>query len=158
RPRPSPPPAIYHVMSPFELSRTLDELWPAWARGPDVRTVVTLYDLIPLVFPKHYLRDAVVGTRYQTRAELVRRAHHVLAISQSTADDATEHLGIEADRISVVGAGATEKFAPMYDSPAAAWDVLGARLSSIRPGYVLYVAGFEFRKNLERVIEAYGLL
>jgi glycosyltransferase involved in cell wall biosynthesis len=158
QPRPSPAPAIYHVMSPFELKRTLDELWPAWARGSDVRTVVTLYDVIPLVFPEHYLRDAVVRTRYQTRAELVRRAHRVLAISQSTADDAAEHLGIEADRISVVGAGATEKFGPMYDSPAAAWDLLAARLGSIRPGYVLYVAGFEFRKNLERVIAAYGLL
>jgi glycosyltransferase involved in cell wall biosynthesis len=158
RPRPSPAEAIYHVMSPFELKRTLDELWPAWARGQDVRTVVTLYDLIPLVFPEHYLRDAVVRTRYQTRAELVRRAHRVLAISQSTADDATEHLGIEPDRISVVGAGATEKFGPMYESPGAAWDLLATRLRSIRPGYVLYVAGFEFRKNLERVIAAYGLL
>ena len=121
-------------MSPFELHRTLDELWPAWARGSHVCTVVTLYDLIPLVFPDHYLRDAVIRTRYETRAELVRRADRVLAISQTTADDAAERLGIEADRISVIGAGATEKFAHMYGSPAAAWDALAARLQSIRPG------------------------
>jgi glycosyltransferase involved in cell wall biosynthesis len=156
--RPEHLPAIYHVMSPFELQHTLDELWPAWARRSDVRTVVTLYDIIPLVFPDHYLRDPVIRTRYQTRAELVRRADHVLAISQTTADDAIERLGIRPERVSVVNAGATEKFANMHDSPKAAWDVLGRCLNSIRPGFVLYVAGFEFRKNLERVIAAYGLL
>jgi len=156
--RPKRLPAIHHVMSPFELQHTVDELWPSWARGSNVRTVVTLYDLIPLVFPEHYLRDPVIRTRYNARAELVRQADRVLAISQTTADDAIEHLGIEPDRISVIDAGATAKFAQMYSSVDAAWDVLRASLGPIAPGFMLYVAGFEFRKNLERVIAAYGLL
>ncbi len=156
--QPKSPPAIYHVMSPFELQHTLDEIWPAWARGSDIRTVVTLYDLIPLVFPDHYLRSPVIRTRYEARTELVRRADHVLAISRTTADDAIERLDIQPERVSVIDAGATEKFAQMYDSPATAWDVLATRLPFLRPGYMLYVAGFEFRKNLERVVAAYGLL
>jgi glycosyltransferase involved in cell wall biosynthesis len=143
-------------MSPFELERTLDELWPTWARGSDVLTVVTLYDLIPLIFSDHYLNDPVMRTRYQARAELVRRADHVLAISQTTAQDATEHLEISPDRITVITAGATEKFAKMYRTPADAWSVLASRLTTIRPGFILYVAGFEFRKNLKRVMEAFG--
>jgi glycosyltransferase involved in cell wall biosynthesis len=155
---PERPPTLYHVMSPFELHNTLDELWPTWARGSDVHTVVTLYDIIPLVFSDHYLRDPVIRTRYQTRAELVRRADRVLAISQTTAEDAVERLGISPERVSVIDAGATEKFAGMYSAKAAAWDVLRRRLRSIRAGYMLYVAGFEFRKNLERMIAAYGLL
>jgi glycosyltransferase involved in cell wall biosynthesis len=156
--RPQSPPAIYHVMSPFELQHTLDELWPAWARGSNVRTVVTLYDLIPLVFPDHYLSSPVIRTRYEARSELVRRADHVLAISRTTADDAVERLDVQPERVSVIDAGATEKFAQMYGSPTAAWNVLATRLPSLRPGYMLYVAGFEFRKNLERVVAAYGLL
>ena len=156
--RPQPRPPLYHVMSPFELQHTLDELWPAWARGSDVCTVVTLYDLIPMVFPDHYLRDPVIRTRYETRAELVRRADRVLAISQTTAEDAIERLAIDPQRVSVIDAGATEKFAGMYQSAGAAWEVIGRRLRAIRPGYMLYVAGFEFRKNLERVVDAYGLL
>jgi glycosyltransferase involved in cell wall biosynthesis len=151
-------PAIYHVMSPFELTQSIDALWPTWARGSSVRTVVTLYDLIPLVFAEHYLRDPVVRASYQTRLEFVRSADHVLAISRTTAKDAIEHLGIHPDRISVIDAGATEKFATMYSSPAVAWEVLRHRLPGLRPGYLLYVAGFEFRKNLQRVIEAYGIL
>jgi glycosyltransferase involved in cell wall biosynthesis len=156
--RPTGRPAIYHVMSPFELHHSIDELWPMWARGSDVSTVVTLYDLIPLVFSDHYLRNTAIRMRYQARTELVRRADRVLAISQTTANDAIERLGIAPERISVIDAGATEKFANMYRSSADAWEALATRLQSIRPGYILYVAGFEFRKNLERVIIAYGLL
>lgn len=156
--RPTDRPMIYHVMSPFELQHTVDELWPVWARSRDVSTVVTLYDLIPLVFPDHYLRKSGLRTRYEARGELVRRADRVLAISQATADDAVERLGVPRERISVIDAGATEKFARMYGSTTDAWHILSMRLRSIRPGFILYVAGFEFRKNLERTIAAYGLL
>jgi glycosyltransferase involved in cell wall biosynthesis len=156
--RPRTIPAIYHVMSPFELHQTPDALWPAWARTPRVRAVVTLYDTIPLVFPDHYLRNPVIAARYRTRAELVRSADRVLAISQTTADDAVERLGVARDRVSVIHAGATAKFADMHRTPQAAWSVLSGSLPELRPGFVLYVAGFEFRKNLERVIAGYGLV
>lgn len=151
-------PPIYHVMSPFEMTQDIDELWPAWARHPNVRLVTTLYDLIPLVFPEHYLRDSATRVSYQTRATMVRSADHILAISQVTAEDAIERLGIQPDRVTVVHAGATSKFADMYDSPATARGTLGRRLRAIRPGFMLYVGGFEFRKNLERLVRAYGLL
>jgi glycosyltransferase involved in cell wall biosynthesis len=155
---PRRPPAIYHVMSPFELEHPIDELWPQWARASDVRTVVTLYDLIPLVFADHYLRDPAIRARYEARSTLVQRADHVLAISHTTAEDAIDRLGIRRDRITVINAGATQKFADMYNSPNAAGEILRTRLPAIRSGYILYVAGFEFRKNLERIITAYGLL
>ena len=151
-------PAVYHVMSPFELQRTVDELWPQWARGRDTRTVVTLYDLIPLVFAEHYLRDPVVRARYEARTELIKQADHVLAISRTTADDAIERLGIAPERVSVIDAGATEKFAGMHGSRESAREVAAARMPQIRDGYMLYVAGFEFRKNLERLIAGYALL
>lgn len=151
-------PGIYHAMSPFELTQSIDAVWPNWARDPEISTVVTLYDLIPLVFSDHYLRDGAVRAGYEARLKFVRRADHVLAISQTTAEDAMERLRIPSERVTVIDAGATEKFASMYGSAAAAWEVLAQRLAAIRPGYMLYVAGFEFRKNLERLIAAYGLL
>ena len=157
-PRPATPPEIYHVMSPFELQQPLDTLWPSWARSGGVRTVVTLYDTIPLVFPEHYLGNPVIRARYLTRARLVQDADEVLAISGTTAGDAVEHLGVPEKRISVINAGATTKFAGMYASAEDARRVLGTRWPELREGFMLYVAGFEFRKNLERVIAAYGLI
>jgi glycosyltransferase involved in cell wall biosynthesis len=160
RPTRQPPgrPAIYHVMSPFELERPLDELWPQWARGPGVQTVVTLYDLIPLVFEEHYLRDPVIRERYMVRSRIVRHADRVLTISRTTGEDAVERLQVDPRRVTVIDAGATSAFASMYQSKAQAEHVLAARLREVRAEFLLYVAGFEFRKNLERLIAAYGLL
>jgi glycosyltransferase involved in cell wall biosynthesis len=151
-------PAIYHVMSAFELDRPLDSLWPQWARSAAVKTVVTLYDLIPLVFEEHYLRDPVMRQRYLVRTGMVRQADQVLAISRTTGKDAVERLEVDPGRVTVIDAGATSTFAGMYQSRAQAERVLSPRLRTLRPGFLLYVAGFEFRKNLERLIVAYGLL
>jgi glycosyltransferase involved in cell wall biosynthesis len=151
-------PAIYHIMSPFELDLPLGALWPQWARSAAVQTIVTLYDLIPLVFEEHYLRDPVMRERYLVRTHMLRQADHVLAISQTTADDAVERLAVDARRVTVIDAGATSTFADMYRSRAHAERALSARHRAVRPGFLLYVAGFEFRKNLERLIVAYGQL
>jgi glycosyltransferase involved in cell wall biosynthesis len=156
--RPPSPSSIYHVMSPFELERPLDEIWPQWARNPAVQTVVTLYDLIPLVFQEHYLREPVMRERYLVRTRLVRECDRVLAISATTAADAVERLEVDPRRVTVIDAGATGTFARMYQSRAQADHVLSDRLGALRPGFLLYVAGFEFRKNLERLLEAYGTL
>jgi len=156
--QPRRPSAIYHIMSPFELERPLDELWPQWARSAAVQTVVTLYDLIPLVFDEHYLRDPVMRERYMVRTRMVREADRVLAISRTTGEDAVERLQVDPRRVTVIDAGATSTFAEMYQTRAQAERVLASRLRELRPGFLLYVAGFEFRKNLERLITAYGLL
>jgi glycosyltransferase involved in cell wall biosynthesis len=152
-----PRPALLHVMSPFELDRPLDEVWPRWARTPRVRTVVTLFDLIPFVFAEHYLADPQLRARYLARAELVRGAAHVLALSQTTADDATRLLGVPPERLTVIDAGVSNAFADASGSRAEAEHIVERRFPALRPGFLLYVAGIEFRKNLERLIDAHGL-
>jgi glycosyltransferase involved in cell wall biosynthesis len=92
------------------------------------------------------------------RTRLVREADRVLAISAATGTDAVERLEVDPRRVTVIDAGATSTFARMYQSRAQAERVLSARLGFLRPGFLLYVAGFEFRKNLERLVRAYGLL
>ena len=56
-----PLPAIYHVMSPFEMTMTLEEIWPVWIRRSEARVVVTLYDLIPLVMREEYSTESSWG-------------------------------------------------------------------------------------------------
>jgi glycosyltransferase involved in cell wall biosynthesis len=153
---PGATPAVYHAMSPFELERPLDEIWPRWARSASTKTVVTLFDLIPLLFAEHYLGWPPMRNAYMARVNLVRSADHVLAISQRTADDAVEHLEIDERRITVIDAGVNDRFAGAYEGPEQARSVLRKRLPQLRPSYMLYVAGIEFRKNVERLIEAYA--
>ena len=101
-----PPPGIYHVMSPFEVTIGLDDISPAWIREAGSRLVVTLYDLIPMVMRDHYLAEwGHNGAAWRARLGLIRAADQVLTISQHTADDAMEHLGIPEERITVVDSG-----------------------------------------------------
>jgi glycosyltransferase involved in cell wall biosynthesis len=46
----------------------------------------------------------------------------------------------------------------MYPSASAAWVRLSRRLPSVRPGFVLFVGHFEFRKNGRGMIAAFGRL
>lgn len=156
RVRPRTPPLIYHVTSPMELERPLGELWPPWARHSDVQTVVTLFDLIPLVFADHYLADARVREHYTARLGLLRSADHVLAISETSAHDAEDRLGIDPERITIIDAGVSERFANVDAIDAR--ESLRDRLPTLRDGFMLYVGGIEFRKNVERLIEAHALL
>jgi glycosyltransferase involved in cell wall biosynthesis len=145
---------IYHVGSPFEYM-PLDRLWPRWAHRSGLRLAVTLYDLIPELFPEIYLTDPAVTAWYRTRLALVRRADRVLAISEATAHDAIERLGLAEERVVVAGAGVSERFHPPT-SREGALALLQERLPWLEAGYVLYTGGIEPRKNIDRLLEAYS--
>ena len=153
-------PAIYHVASPFE-SAGIDRIWPDWVRhGRDpVRTVVTLYDLVPLV-----LDDLYFGERpgfkpvYQARLGLIRQAHQVLTISESAAADAVELLGISPERITLIDAGVSDAFSSLVSTSEEASTILASAYPRIRDGFLLYVGGGDPRKNMRGTIEAFSRL
>lgn len=146
--------SVYHVGSPFEYV-PLERIWPRFAHRAGMRLVVTLYDLIPYLFPEIYLKDPAVEAWYRTRLMLLRRADRVFAISRATARDAVERLGLPGERVLVAGAGVSERFFPPA-SREAALAALRERLLWLEDGYVLYTGGIEPRKNIDRLLEAYS--
>jgi glycosyltransferase involved in cell wall biosynthesis len=146
---------IYHIGSPFELGVPLDHLWPPSVRH--LRFVITVYDLIPHLFPDIYLLDPSFRRRYEARLELIRRADRVLAISRSSADDVIEHLGIAPDRVDLVGAGVSERFRPP-SSRASALEAARREMAWLEPGFLLYTGGIEARKNIDGLLRAYSIL
>ena len=86
--------------------------------------VVTLYDLIPLVFDQSYLVTPPLRTYYRARLELLRSADAVLAISAAAAEDAVRLLGVEPDRLFNVSAGCSERFAQDGVSPPRTFGVV----------------------------------
>jgi glycosyltransferase involved in cell wall biosynthesis len=152
-------PAIYHVASPMDLTTSLDHVWPSWARSRRVRTVVTLYDFIPLIFRDRYLDpQPVTRAAYFARLGLLRRADHALAISKQTARDAVEHLGVPASRITVIDCGVSRRFSSLVGSREQAEQELRRSFPSLRDGFVLYVGGDDPRKNMLGAIDGYALL
>ncbi|MDX6554744.1 MAG: hypothetical protein QOD86_939 [Miltoncostaeaceae bacterium] len=149
-------PLTFHAMSPFEMTIPLAELWPLEVRRPDVRLVVTLYDLIPLIFPDVYLSDPITRARYRSRLEMVRAADRVLAISEATARDAVRLLNIPREKVRAIGTGVSGGFRPPARPAADVVAELRESIPDLREGFFLYTGGIDFRKNIELLIGAYG--
>ena len=136
------------------LSRGLDLLHglayasPLAAACP---TVVTVHDLSFIRYPEAFRPFHRIYLRWITLAS-TRRAAHVIAVSESTRRDVINFCGVPAGRVTVVPNGVTGDF-----RPAAPCEVLSFRRRRGLPErFILFVGTLEPRKNLVRLIHAYG--
>jgi glycosyltransferase involved in cell wall biosynthesis len=121
---------------------------------PSIPTVVTVHDLIPLLLPEYRGSFAV---RIYTRlaAAGARRARAVIADSEASRRDILAHLQIPAERVSVIYLAADPSFRPVEEQN---------ELARVREKYhlpelfALYLGGFDVRKNLRVLIEAFAAL
>lgn len=148
---------IFHAMSPFDLEVPVSELWPRAASRAGMRLILTVYDLIPHLFPKTYLVDPAARAAYRARHHLVRAADHIVTLSASAATDLMEQLGIDESRITVIGAAAEPRFQRPASRGRAASQAVEA-VEGLEPGYIVYNGGVEPRKNMEALVEAYAAL
>ena len=112
--------------------------------------VATVHDLAFRHYPDAY---PAAGRRYHDRAARIvaAEAARVLAVSQATAHDLTELYGVEPGRIMVVPLGADP---PGVGDRAAAARLLGDL--GVRGPFLLAVGTLEPRKNLPRLLAAFG--
>jgi glycosyltransferase involved in cell wall biosynthesis len=148
---------VYNVMSPFD-PMSIERIWPAWAQQSEVGLAVTMLDLIPLLFADSYLAESGFRAGYMVRLGIVRVADVVMAISQTTAGDAIRHLDLDPERVVVIGAGCSELFRPSDLPVSQILEEIRRQLPGIRPGYLLYTGAADHRKNIVRLVEAYGEL
>jgi glycosyltransferase involved in cell wall biosynthesis len=132
---------IYHGLS-HEL--------PLTNFPPQVRTAVTMHDLLFLTPP--HLYPLVDRQLYAWKYRLsCRRADLVVAISRRTAEDVQELFGVQPDRIRVAYQSCNPAFAAGID--AADLDGLRSRLALPRD-FVLFVGSLIERKGVRTLIEA----
>jgi glycosyltransferase involved in cell wall biosynthesis len=118
------------------------------------RTVVTIHDLVSFLFPETVPRKYALYMRLMTRLA-VRSADRIIAVSGSTRDDLTRILRVPEEKVAVIHEAVAPEFAETGD-PAVVRTVL--ERYDIRPPYCLFVGNLEPRKNLSRLIEAFGRL
>jgi len=121
---------------------------PGRASAP---VVVTIHDLIPLLLPA-YRGSALVRGYTQAMAHTARRAARVLTDSQASARDIVRWLRIPAERVTVIYLAADASCRPLPPEDCA--PVL-ERLGIARP-YLLYLGGFDVRKNLAGLLGAWA--
>lgn len=116
--------------------------------------VVTIHDLSVYIYPEK--------TTWQNRAILrtllpasVKAADAVIADSENTKRDIVGHLGARPDKITVIPLAVPDSFYRHYDR-AAIKQV--KEKYGLPENYLLFVGTIEPRKNLERLIRAFGLV
>ena len=115
--------------------------------------VVTVHDLIPLLLPLY--RGGPLQRAYTWLvSRTARRADAVLTDSEASKRDIVAHLGIATERVHAIHLAADPRYRPVTDP---------AELARVRAKYglpdepfLLYLGGFDARKNVVRMIEAYG--
>lgn len=138
----------YLVCSPFEFHnyRMLKKRWFG-----SIKVGMILYDLIPLIYPHVYLSDPTLFSIYHRVLDFVRRCDFILAISESTKRDAIHLLGINPSKIKVIGGGVEPQFKAI---PSINRAELCGRYKITKP-YVMYSGAIEFRKNIDRILQAF---
>ena len=122
-----------------------------------IPTAVILYDLIPLVNPdKHFGSSQLHIAWYERKIESLERSDLLLAISESSRQEALHTSQFGRKTIVNISGASDEKFRVLSLSEAEIRDTW-SRLSITRP-FVMYTGGADERKNLHGLIKAFAKL
>ena len=119
---------------------------------PPVPTVVTVYDLIPMLFPAQSTLRARTFFRWATALAL-RSAEHVIAISETTTRDVVKWFGAVDDAITAIPLAVAPAFEPQTSLSVAEL----RRRYDLPERSVLYLGSNKPHKNLVRLVEAWAM-
>ncbi len=126
---------------------------PYWA-GPlssPVPIIITIHDLIPLLLPAY--RGNILARLYTGLvAASARGAAAILTDSRAAGEDIARHLAITADRIYPIPLAAGSEYTAQ---PNLVFDMAVSRKYNLPSEYVLYLGGYDVRKNVENLIKAF---
>jgi glycosyltransferase involved in cell wall biosynthesis len=118
------------------------------------RSAVTVHDLGFLYHPEAHTLSQNLYLRWSTRHN-AHAATRILADSQATCRDLVHHYSIPDSKIAVVYPGRDETLAPVAEPDLLS--AVRARYGLAGP-YLLYVGTLHPRKNLVRLVQAFGSL
>lgn len=147
-----------HLWEQFVLPFRIDDrlFWNPTCPGPVTASnqVVTVHDLTVIEHPEWFDRKYALWHRLLIPLVL-RRARHVITVSQYTKDRVHARYGVPKRHVTVVHNGVDDRFRPVPDD-----QVQKARNALDLPPnpYVLSLSAHEPRKNLGRLIAAWKRL
>lgn len=110
------------------------------------KIVVTIHDLIPLIYPKHYPSGIKGQIKFRLQKYLLKNIEGIITVSETSKKDIVRFLRIDAEKIRVI-----------YEAPRKVFrklDIRDQRLVKTKKKYnlpekfVLYVGDVNYNKNI----------
>ena len=122
----------------------------------DIKTAVIGYDLIPYIHQDKYLTDVQYKNYYLKKIEYFKKADVILGISQSSCKEITKYLNIENKKVINISAAVDESFS--VEKAKIDKETLYRKFNITKKTILYTPGGFDKRKNLKNLIEAYSIL
>ncbi len=125
---------------------------PRWSPIP---TVISVMDLGYLVFPDQFTKRDLMQLKRWT-GNSIKKANHILSISESTKRDIMKYYDVPSDRVTVTHLG--------YDSKNFKFQISNFKLNNVRRkykiknDYILFLSTLKPSKNIEELVEAFASL
>lgn len=141
-------PAVFDIIHyPF-----FDLFFPTLPIFKKKPTIVTIHDVIPLVFPKHHPVGIRGRLSFIRQSLALKSVSWIITDSHASKRDIVEKLKIDPEKVAVVPLGASENFhkraQSQVDETRKKYDV--------PKNYVLYVGDINYNKNLPFLISVMG--
>ena len=117
-----------------------------------------VHDLIPLLYPEHYLPHFNTAHWYAYRFRQLLQCDVLLAISEATAEDVRVLGGPDAPWVVNIGGAVDPSFSPWSPSELAIRSRQVRKRFGLQREFLLYVGAADYRKNLHGAIHAFAAL
>lgn len=138
----------YQYFNPFFITL------PAFARASasqSPKVIVTIHDLIPLIYPEHYPPGSKGSVRFLKQKLLLRKVDAIITISETSKKDICRFLGIHPDKVYVIPLAPRRIFKPITNRRSLITTKQKYRLPD---RFVLYVGDINYNKNIPALVEA----
>ena len=116
------------------------------------RKIITVHDMVAFKFRQYFGKKYGFYVRTMT-SMAVKSADRIIAVSQSTKNDIAEILSVKPEKIKVIHEGVNRAFRVLNKNSAEKT----MKKNKIKKPFMLNVGTIEPRKNIPRLIEAYGI-
>ncbi|MCR1347135.1 glycosyltransferase family 4 protein [Acidithiobacillus ferrooxidans] len=120
-------------------------------------TVVTLHDVIPLIYKERYLSDQSITKWYKQKIAYTKKADFIFTVSRSSRSEIAEFLEFDERRIFVVPNAIDHTIFNKKEYSEQTILAIKKRFK-IKKDFILYVGGLDEHKNLKTLINAFSLL
>jgi glycosyltransferase involved in cell wall biosynthesis len=147
----------YQVLLPLALRRvratlfhsTSVDVQPTVPYFTPCPTVVTLHDIVPLLFPEHYLRSRRDALIYKAMLRKARGTAHIITDTEASRADIVRRLRVPNSTVSAVPLGVKAQLPPATSSPG------DHDQRPVQP-YFIYAGTLDYVKNIDNLLAAFS--